>query len=30
MGHDRARGYLMRRPMPSADLEALLRDDPRW
>lgn len=30
MGCDRAQGYLMGRPMRSADLEDLLRSDPRW
>jgi diguanylate cyclase (GGDEF)-like protein/PAS domain S-box-containing protein len=30
MGCDRAPGYLLGRPMRPADLEALLRTDPRW
>jgi diguanylate cyclase (GGDEF)-like protein len=30
MGCDRAQGYLLGRPMRSADLEDLLRADPRW
>ncbi|HET9946206.1 MAG TPA: EAL domain-containing protein, partial [Actinomycetes bacterium] len=30
MGCDRAQGYLIGRPMASADLEELLRSDPRW
>ena len=30
MGCDRAQGYLMGRPMPAAELDELLRADPRW
>jgi EAL domain-containing protein (putative c-di-GMP-specific phosphodiesterase class I) len=30
MGCDRAQGYLLGRPMRSADLEDLLRTAPRW
>lgn len=30
MGCDRAQGFLLGRPMPAAQLEELLRTDPRW
>ncbi len=30
MGCDRAQGYLMGKPMSAAELEALLRTEPRW
>jgi diguanylate cyclase (GGDEF)-like protein/PAS domain S-box-containing protein len=30
MGCDRAQGYLMGRPMPANELDALLSTDPRW
>ncbi|MDQ1600829.1 MAG: hypothetical protein QOD68_2303 [Actinomycetota bacterium] len=30
MGCDRAQGYLMGRPMPADELDALLATDPRW